>query len=75
MKMKVNSISSTNFGAGINIKSAENQHRRFLYNDIEAIRKEFKIPANFRTHEVELPSVSKEILKKLKDLEIKFSNK
>ncbi len=73
--MKVNNISSTNFGAGVFIKGSENQHCKFLYNDIEAVRKEFKIPALFHTHDVELPSISKAVLQKLKELGIKFSNK
>lgn len=72
--MKVNSISSTGFGAGVNIISSENQHRKFLYNDLEAIRKEFKIPALFHTHKVELPSVSKAILTRLNELGIKFKS-
>ena len=73
--MIVNNISSTNFGSGVFIKSSENQHRKFLYNDIEAIRKEFKIPASFHTHDVELPSISKAVIQKLNELGIKFSNK
>ena len=72
--MKVNNISSTNFGAGVRIASIDNKHRPFLYNDVEAIRKEFKIPANFHTNEIELPSISKAILKRLQDLGIKFNN-
>ena len=72
--MKINSIEPTNFGAGVKIKCAENRHRQYLYNEIEAIRKEYKIPANFRTHEIELPSISKAIVDKLKELNIKFNN-
>lgn len=73
--MKVNNISSINFGISVNIKSSENQHRKFLYNDLEAIRKEFKIPANFRTHEIELPSISNAVIQRLDELKIKFSSK
>lgn len=72
--MKVNRISSVGFGAGVNIISAENQHRQYLYNDIEAIRKEFKIPVLFHTHKIELPSVSQAIIAKLNELGIKFRN-
>ena len=73
--MKVNNISSTNFGAGIMIKATENRKCKFLYNHVNDLTNEFHIPANFRTHEIELPSVSKAIILKLKDLGIKFSNK
>ena len=72
--MKVSNISSTNFGTGVVINGSENKHRQFLYNEVDAIRKEFKIPATYHTHKIELPSVSKEILKRLSDLKIKFSN-
>ena len=70
--MKINSIEPTNFRAGVRIKSAENRHRQYLYNDLIGITKEFRIPANFKTHEIELPSVSKSIIDKLKELNIKF---
>ena len=72
--MKVNSISSVGFGAGVNIIGSENKHRQYLYNDIEAIRKEFKIPVLFHTQKVELPSVSKAVIAKLNELGIKFKN-
>ena len=73
--MQVNNISSTNFQAGVRIKSIENRHKNFLYNEVNDITKEYKIPANFRTHDIELPSVSKAILAKLNALGIKFSEK
>ena len=72
--MKVNCISPTNFGTGVKINSAENKHRQYLYNEIEAIRKEFKIPVSFRTQDIELPSVSKNIINRLKELGIKFNS-
>ena len=73
--MKVNNVTSTNFGAGVRIRCTENKNHQYLYNEINDITKEFKIPATFRTQEIELPSITKDILKKLKDLGINFSNK
>ena len=73
--MKVNNISSTNFRAAVRITSAENKSHQFLYNEINGLTREFKIPASFHTQEIELPSVSKQIIDRLKELGIKFSNK
>lgn len=73
--MKIHSITSTNFYGGINIKAAENKENQHLYNHILNITKEFKIPATFHTNEIELPSVSKAVIAKLKELGIKFNNK
>ena len=73
--MKVNNVCSTNFGAGIRINSAENKSCQFLYNKVNSLTYEFKIPATFHTHEIELPTVSKAVLEKLKSFGIKFSNK
>lgn len=73
-EMKVNSISSTNFGAGVIITYTANRNHPFLNNEIEALRKEFKFPVNFHTPKIELPSVSETLLKKLQELGIKFSN-
>ena len=73
--MKVNSIEPTTFRAGIRIRGAENKGHQYLYNEINDITKEFKIPATFKTREIELPSVSKGVLAKLQELGIKFNNK
>jgi hypothetical protein len=73
--MKVHTITSTNFGTGVRIKGADNKSRLYLYNEVNDITKEFKIPATFHTGEIELPSVTKDVIKKLNDLGIKFSNK
>lgn len=70
--MKVSYVSSTNFGANIRIKSADNNKHKFLYNEMIDFTRYHGIPANFRTHEIELPSVSVEILQKLNKLKIKF---
>ena len=75
--MKVNSISSTNginFMASIKIKGKENQGHKYLYNEVNQLTKDFCIPANFRTHEIELPSVNVDIMKELNKLKIKFSS-
>lgn len=70
--MKVNNIASTNFGVNVRIKSADNKKHQFLYNEIEQLRKDYRIPVNFKTHEIELPSVSVNILKVLNELKIRF---
>ena len=73
--MYINSITPTNFQAGIKILKSENPERTYLYNEINKLTNEFKIPATFKNREIELPSVSKAILLKLKELGIKISNK
>ena len=73
--MKVNNVSSTNFQAGIKIRGTENKGQKYLYNELLKLTKDYKIPANFHTNEVEFPSVSKSIIAKLNELGIKFNNK
>lgn len=73
--MKINSITPTNFRAGVKIIGAENKTHQYLYNEVNKITKDFKIPATFRTHEIELPTVTKAIVAKLNELGIKFSEK
>lgn len=73
--MKVNNISSTNgtnFKAGIRIRGKENQEHKYLYNEVNQLTKEFRIPANFKTHEIELPSVNLAVMNALDKLKIKF---
>lgn len=73
--MKIYSIGSTNFKGGVKILDAENKGNEFLHNHIQKITNDFKIPATFRSYEIELPSVSQAIIEKLNELGIKFSNK
>lgn len=73
--MKINNIGPTNFNGGIRINSMENKENQYLYNHILKITRDFKIPATFHTQEIELPTVTKDILKKLKELGIRFNNK
>ena len=70
--MRINSINPTSFGAGIKIMSVENKGRTFLYNDVNDLMREFHIPAVFKTEEIELPSVSNNIISRLRELGIKF---
>ena len=70
--MKVNNITSTNFGSGICISAAKNRNNKYLYNQILAMTKEYKIPANFLTDKIQLPSVTNQILNDLKKLEINY---
>ena len=76
--MKIYSIqpktNQTSFHAGVRIKGSDNLKHNFLYNEIIKLTNDFKIPANYKTEEIVLPSVSKDILKKLKELKIIFSN-
>ena len=73
--MKIKSITPTNFQAGVRILGAENKSHQYLYNEINNITKEYKIPATFHTNMIELPSISEQIIKKLNELGIKFNNK
>ena len=70
--MKINNIDSTNFCAKAYIRCAENQKHEYLYNEILNLTNKYKIPANFRTEDIDLPSVSTDILKTLNKLKIKF---
>ena len=70
--MRINSINPTNFGSGIKIMSVENKGRTYLYNEVGDLMREFRIPAVFKTQEIELPSVSNNIILRLKELGIKF---
>ncbi len=73
--MRIDAIRPTNFKGGVNINAAQNKECKYLYNKLLALTNEYKIPANFRTYEVELPTVTKVIIEKLNELGIKFSNK
>ena len=73
--MKIYNIEPTNFKAAINISCKENKGKIYLYNEVNNITKEFKIPATFRTNNIELPSVTDKVINKLKELGIKFSPK
>ena len=70
--MRIDSISPAGFGAAVRIRGAENQGRVYLYNEVNNLMREFKIPAVFKTQEIELPSVSENIIAKLNKLGIKF---
>ena len=73
--MKIDNMQPAVFGAKARIRSMDNKKHPYLYNEIILLTKEYKIPANFRTHEIELPSVSNSVLRKLNELKIKFSSK
>ena len=73
-EMKVNNVSSTNFNAGVKIRGNDNLGHKYLYNEINRLTNEYKIPATFRTEEIELPTVNIDILKRLNSLKIKFLN-
>ena len=72
--MKVYGITSTNFNGGIKILAAENKGNEYLYNHIQKMTNEYKIPATFHNNKIELPSISKIIVEKLNELGIKFRN-
>ena len=72
--MKVYGITSTNFNGGVKILAAENKENQYLYNHIQKMTNEYKIPATFHNNRIELPSISKIIIEKLKELGIKFSS-
>ena len=70
--MRIDSISPASFGAAVKIRGAENKGHVYLYNEVNSLMREFRIPAVFKTQEIELPSVSDNIIAKLNKLGIKF---
>ncbi len=70
--MKISSIQSTTFQAKANIKAIDNKKHPYLYNEVLEIARIYKVPATFRSHEIELQTVSNEIYKKLNELKIRF---
>ena len=72
--MKVYNIEPTNFKAATVIKCSENKGHKYLYNEVLNLTREYHIPATFRTEQIELPSISKTIMEKLKELKINFMN-
>lgn len=60
---------------GIYISSDSNKHIKYLYNDVLDIVKQNKIPAMFGTKGIDLPSVTKNIIDKIKELGIIFIDK
>jgi len=73
--MKIQSITPTSFNGGLNIMAAENKGNELWSYHVLKIARDFKLPANFHTNNIELPSVSKAIIEKLNELGIKFNNK
>ena len=70
--MRIEKIQPIGFDGVAKIRGLDNKKHPFLYNEIENLRKEFKFPANFKTQEIELPSVSVDIFRKLNELKIRF---
>ena len=70
--MKTNAVTPTNFQSGVKIRAAENKSHKFLYNEVLELTRKQGLPANFRTHEIELPSVTIDIMKMINSLKIKF---
>ena len=73
--MRANAITSVYTGwkaARILPKAKKNIERPYLYNEILDITKKFRVPANFQTHKIELPSPTKAVIAKLKELGIKY---
>ena len=66
--MKINTISPINFQAGVNIACRDNIGHKYLYNEIQGLTNQFKIPATFKSQNIELPSVTNVILAKLNEL-------
>ena len=73
--MKISSIESTSFNGGVKIIGAENKSCPYLYNHVLKLTRDYKIPANFHTDKIELPTVTKTIIEKLNELGVKFNNK
>lgn len=60
---------------GVYIPSDSNKHIKYLYNNVLDIVKQNKIPAMFGTKGIDLPSVTKNIIDKIKELGIIFIDK
>ena len=73
--MRINNIEPTSFRASVRINCFENKGRIYLYNEVNNLTNEFRIPATFTTTEIELPAVSEKVINKLKELGIKFNSK
>lgn len=71
--MKINNINQINFGKSVIILASENKKNTYLYNQISDMIKEHHVPGIFQTNAIELPSVTEEVLKKVKELGIKYS--
>ena len=72
--MKADRISNINFNSkNIIIKASENKSNPYLYNQVLGITNDLKIPANFRTHEINIPTLAENVQKMLKELKIKYN--
>ena len=72
--MKIDRLQQVSFGSkNIIIKASENKTNPYLYNNVQTITRELKIPANFRTHEINLPTIAENVQKMLKEFKIRYN--
>lgn len=75
--MRTNNITPISFSGlkaiKIKPKYKENADRPYLYNEILDLTKKMKVPANFHTNKIEMPSPTQALLTKLKELGIFYS--
>ena len=71
--MIINKVSPTNFTSGIKVFSKDNSGRQYLYNEALDITREQKLPAVFTNSGILFSRVTDSLVKKLEELNIKFS--
>lgn len=77
--MKVQSINhtqakaNTNFKA-INIKAADNAHKKFLYNEVVDLVKEHQVTSVFGPKEIVLNTNAQKTLDKLNKMNVKYTH-
>lgn len=71
--MIINKVSPTNFTSGIKVFSKDNSGRQYLYNEALDITREQKLPAVFTNSGIFFSRVTDSLVKKLEELNIKFS--
>lgn len=57
------------------IYPAQNQHRKYLYNDMVDLMNRYKFGGEFRNESIKLSSAPRAILKVLKKLKINYEQK
>ena len=58
---------------GIIVKRTDNMQCDLMYNIVLDLTRSLKLPAIFRTHEIQLSTTTKELLEKLNKANIKYS--
>lgn len=72
--MMINKVTcnSTSFKASVRIEKANNQHRKYLYNEVLDTVNNNRIPAVFDRDGITLNNITKKITKTLNKLKINY---